>query len=317
MMYKCAPDITKWQLEKLMTTIREKYGHIAKELVQNSMQSGSVDPDAIYQEANKSNRSILNKIVQDLLLPGSEIRNFGELTKLYNLAQEGKSCLILMEHYSNFDLPNLYYLLETRHSIGEEIGDSIIAMAGMKLNVESDFVRAFTEAYTRIVIYPSRSLTPLMGTQKYEEEKTKARKLNMAALHEMVRAKHSGKIILLFPSGTRYRPGSEDTRRGLAEVDSYIKGFDYVLPIAIAGNTLRVNTKGSMSEDFVHPDCMVFQPGNVREAKPWRAEIRKDAPEGENPKQFMADRVMEELAQLHGDAERYRISQLPSDFMEE
>ncbi|AHC13626.1 1-acyl-sn-glycerol-3-phosphate acyltransferase [Salinispira pacifica] len=300
-----------------MNTIKEKYGHIAKELIQNSIQTGHVDPDAIYQEANKSNRAILNKIVQDLLLPGSDIRNFAELLKLHNLAQEGKSCLILMEHYSNFDLPNLYYLLENKHSNGEDIGDSIIAMAGMKLNVESEFVRAFTEAYTRIVIYPSRSLTPLMGTAKYEEEKTKARKLNMAALHEMVRAKHSGKIILLFPSGTRYRPGNEDTRRGLAEVDSYIKGFDYVLPIAIAGNTLRVNAKGSMSEDFVHPDCMVFQAGDVREAKPWRAEIRKEAPQGENPKQFMADRVMEELAELHTQAQVYRKEQLPADYRED
>jgi glycerol-3-phosphate O-acyltransferase len=299
-----------------MSTVREIYGHIAMELIKNSRQSGHVDPDAVYQEANKSNRVILNRIIGDLLLPGSAILNYHELQKLHNLSQEGKSCLILMEHYSNFDLPNLYYLLEQDHPDGEEIGDDIIAMAGMKLNVESDFVRAFTEAYTRLVIYPSRSLAALEGTPEYEAERIKSRQLNMAALHEMVRQKHAGKIILLFPSGTRYRPGDESTRRGLAEVDSYIKGFDYILPMAIAGNTLRINTTGSMSEDYIQKDCMVFNAGQVAEAKAWRSEIRARIPQGTEPKQFVADQVMATLAQLHEAADEYRRARLPEGYRE-
>ncbi len=297
-----------------MGTVRDVYGHIALELVKNSVHSSQIEPDAVYQEANKSNRRILNKIISDLLLPESTILGFHNLQRLHNLAEEGKSCLILMEHYSNFDLPNLYYLLENLYPGGEEIGDDIIAMAGMKLNVESDFVRAFTEAYTRIVIYPSRSLSNLEGSEAYEAERSKSRKINMAALHEMVRQKHAGKIILLFPSGTRYRPGVEETRRGLAEVDSYIKGFDYILPIGIAGNTLRINTSGSMSEDYIQKDCMVFAAAEVHDAKEWRNGIREKAPEGTDSKQFVADAVMKWLSDLHNEAEDYRQKHLPEGY---
>jgi glycerol-3-phosphate O-acyltransferase len=297
-----------------MSTVKEIYGHIALELIKNSIHSGHIDSEAVYQEANKSNRAILNKIIGDLILPGSAILNYQELRRLHNLAHEGKSCLLLMEHYSNFDLPNLYYLLETMHPEGEEIGDDIIAMAGMKLNVESDFVRAFTEAYTRIVIYPSRSLASLEGSEDYEDERAKSRRINMAALHEMVRQKHAGKLILLFPSGTRYRPGVEATRRGLAEVDSYIKGFDYILPIAIAGNTLRINTQGSMSEDYIQKDCMVFKAGQVEDAKEWRKSVRARVPEGAEPKQFVADELMALLARLHAEAKAYREQHLPEDY---
>lgn len=297
-----------------MATVREAYGHIALELIKNSVHSSDIDPDAVYQEANKSNRKILNKITADLVLPESEFLGYHELQKLYYLAQEGKSCLILMEHYSNFDLPNLFYLIEHFHPDGEEIAESIIAMAGMKLNVESEFVKAFTEAFTRLVIYPSRSLAALEGSENYAAERTLSRRINMAALHEMVRQKHAGRIILLFPSGTRYRPGVEETRRGLAEVDSYIKGFDYILPIAIAGNTLRINLQGSMSEDYVHKDCMILKAGKVKVARDWRNSVRGEAPEGADIKQFVADKVMELLARLHDEAEEYRRGKLPPEY---
>ncbi len=289
-----------------MRTIGGNYEKITAELIKNSKQSGEVSPNAVYQKANKSSRKILHKIISGLLLPHSTIENFIELQKLHALSREGNSCLILMEHYSNFDLPNLYYLLETQYPGGQEIGDSIIAMAGMKLNQESDLVRAFTEAYSRIVIYPSRSLAPLMGSAKYREEKAKSVKINMAALHEIVRQKHDKKIILLFPSGTRYRPGVQDTKRGLPEMDSYLKGFDYFLPIGIAGNTLRINSKGSMSDDFTHTDCVVFCAGNVTASRQWRNDARSCAKDDEDIKQHTANQVMNLLHDMHTQAENTR-----------
>jgi hypothetical protein len=56
-----------------MSTVKEIYGHIALELIKNSIHSGHIDSEAVYQEANKSNRAILNKIIGDLILPGSAI----------------------------------------------------------------------------------------------------------------------------------------------------------------------------------------------------------------------------------------------------
>ena len=208
-----------------------------------------------------------------------------------------------MEHYSNFDLPNLLYLLEHRRN-RPDIADDIIAIAGMKLNSESSFVRAFTEAYTRIVIYPSRSLTPLIGSDGFAKEMTRSREINRAALHEMAHQKQSGNIILIFPTGTRYREGMPETRRGLSEITSYMKKFDYFLPIAIAGNILRINTVGNMSEDYVHEDCVVFQAGKVIEAKKWRNDARSLTPRHYDAKQYVADRIMDLLKDLHVEAEK-------------
>jgi len=151
----------------------------------------------------------------------------------------------------------------------------------------------------------------LEGRPEYEAEKKRSRQLNMAALAQMVRKKHEGHIILLFPSGTRYRPGQEDTRRGLPEVDSYLRAFDYVLPIGIGGNILRINPEGTMAEDFVVPDVMVLQPGQIMDARKFRESVRQGLTAGPEAKQRVADRVMEILMELHRSAKAYRRAFLP------
>ena len=44
-------------------------------------------------------------------------------------------------------------------------------------------------------------------------------------VNKVIELKKQGKIILVFPSGTRYRPGCPDTKRGLREIDSYLRLF--------------------------------------------------------------------------------------------
>jgi glycerol-3-phosphate O-acyltransferase len=285
-----------------------------KELISRSQQSQEVDNSAVYQEANKENQTIINGIVRDLLMEGSKFHNFSNLKELFHRSKQGHSCLIVMEHYSNFDIPVLFYFIGQELGFDSEAMDQIIAMAGFKLNAESPFVLAFTEAYTRIVIYPSRSLIALEGTDAYDAEKQKSREINRAALHHMIRRKHEGQIILLFPSGTRYRPGEENTRKGLSEVDSYIRGFDYMLPISIAGNILRINTQGDMSEDFVCNDVVIYKAGEILEAKKFRDEHRAQAAD-QDPKQYVADQIMKLLAKLHKDAKEIRKPLLPENHL--
>lgn len=294
-----------------MRTVREVYSREAIKLIENSRAAGHITEDHVFQEANRANREIIDEIVAGLLLPGSRIENIQGLRDLYQLSSQGKSCLILMEHYSNFDIPALHYMIHHSGPEGFEIAESIIPMAGMKLNQESEFVRAFTEAYSRLVIYPSRSLRTLEGTETWAEEKRRARAINMAALQQMVRKKHEGKIILLFPSGTRYRPGAEETRKGLPEVDSYLRAFDYVLPIGIAGNILRVNGNATMADDFVVPDVVIFQAGQVQEASQVRSTVRQSTNDSQDPKQAVADTIMAELLDLHRQAKRLRAPLLP------
>ena len=71
-----------------------------------------------------------------------------------------------MEHYSNFDLPCFTQLLERCGAPYQEVADSVVAVAGVKLNEESKLVLAFTEVFTRVVLYPSprdRGPSPMHG----------------------------------------------------------------------------------------------------------------------------------------------------------
>ncbi|MDR2053067.1 MAG: hypothetical protein LBP80_06610 [Treponema sp.] len=83
------------------------------------------------------------------------------ILELYEKAVSGKSCLLFLEHYSNFVLPLFSYLARTESEKGGEIDKAVITISGIKLNEENPIVAAFTGAYSRIVIYPSRSLQGL------------------------------------------------------------------------------------------------------------------------------------------------------------
>jgi glycerol-3-phosphate O-acyltransferase len=198
----------------------------------------------------------------------------------------------------------LYYLIEKsdRHDIAE----SIISMAGMKLNEDSGFVRAFTEAYTRIVIYPSRSIAKISDPEVLAQEQRRSREINMAATRQMIRQKHSGRMILLFPSGTRYRPGVPETKRGVKESTSYIKSFDTMVFVAIAGNVLHVDPDGDMTKDLLAKDVMVYNVSEPVSCDEYHETLRSRVPEGEDTKQFIADQVMLDLDPLHDEAERLR-----------
>jgi len=290
-----------------MSSIIDMFPAIADKLRHGSRQSEIVSPENVYQVANLENRQLAAQVIKLFLLPGSTFVNLEAFLKFGELSRQGKSCLILMEHYSNFDIPNFYYLLENTSEAAKQVANQVISMAGFKLNEESQFSRAFTEAYSRIVIYPPRTLNQLRDKTDPEsiEEIKRARAINMAALHHMVRQKHAGNIILVFPAGTRYRPGEEDTKRGLREMDSYIKSFDHILLIGIAGNTMPVNLNGSsMSEDTPVKDVIVFQASDIIDAHAFRKSV--PVKENEDPKQAVADAVMQNLAELHLKAELVR-----------
>lgn len=285
-----------------MGTIREAYEDIAHKMVENSRQPHRVDETAIYQESNLENRKLIESILDDLLIPGSALYHFEHLDTLHEYAQRGYSGLILMEHYSNFDVPCLYYFLSRQGDEGRRIADSVVSVAAMKLNEESRFVLAFTEAYSRIVIYPQRALDKLDDP----EEERKARAFNHRAVREMIRCKNEGNLVLMFPTGTRYRPNDADTKRVLNAVDSYMKTFDYVVFVGIAGNVLLVNPSNEMSEDYPNRDVVVFSASEPVDSREFRRRYRAAALEDEDPKRAVARGVEAEFARLHVEAEDYR-----------
>ena len=286
--------------------IDQLFQEVTEQLLRNSRERQAIDSDHVYQPANARNRVLVDRIIERLVLPGSYVAGLEHLQELFRLSQAGKSCLLLCEHYSNFDIPVLFYLIE-RQLNASALTESVIAMAATKLNEESRFVLAFTEAYTRIVIYPVRMLQALEGTDRYDAERARGRAINRAALREMVRRKRSGHIILLFPSGTRYRPGNPDSKRILPEVDSYMKGFDHVVFVGIAGNTLEVSA--TMDQDVPRQDALVYQCGPVCTSSEFRLRHRS-ATEPEAAKQQVAAAVRERFVALHREAAERRAAVL-------
>ena len=296
--------------------LRETYGKYFSEMMALSHAPDKIDETNIYQEANHDLEKYMNMILSDNFLPGSGLGNIQYFKEFYDkVSKEGKKGLILMEHYTNLDLPAIIYLLDKHgEDWSKEFSKKIVAVAGMKLNEASPAVKVWTEGFTRVVIYPTRSLTKatesdISEEEKIEEEK-KARKINFAAMRAMDECTRRGQVILVFPSGTRYRPGDPDTKKGLKEIDSYLRLFDIVLPVSINGNCLRINPENQedMLMDIVEQDKVLLTASPIIECKKFREEVLASLPKDEpDPKQKIIDKVMEILEATHDEVEKTRL----------
>jgi glycerol-3-phosphate O-acyltransferase len=287
-------------METLATGFRE---HIRKALSLSKVDS-VVNEDNVYQEGNNDILLLIDEMVDALVLPGSGIDGMENLEELFAKAESGKPCLLLLEHYSNMDLSLLMTFLKKAGGRGEDIRNSIIAISGMKLNEDNPAVAAFTGAYTRIVIYPSRSLRGL-DPEKYKTEFARSNAINRAALKSLIRHKYKGSLVLVFPSGTRYRPWDPETKKGIREIDSYIRSFDYMCFVALNGEVLHVQ-KTDMMNDAVSKDIVKITVGKVTDCNDFREKARNAVPEDYDKKQAVADAIMIELEKIHIEAEEKR-----------
>ena len=138
----------------------------------------------------------------------------------------------------------------------------------------------------------------------------KARKINLAAMHAMDDCKRRGEVILVFPSGTRYRPGHPETKRGLKEIDSYLRLFDVAILVSINGSILQIQEgKEDMLSDIVVQDKVVITASPVINCKQFRKDYLATLPADEaDPKQKVIDRVMQILEEQHDKVEETRLN---------
>jgi glycerol-3-phosphate O-acyltransferase len=302
--------ILKHGYTQTMETLSSAFRDTIKQVVALSKASTQVTERNVYQTGQAEILPLIDGIITDLLLPGSCISGIEHLHDLLNKADAGNACLLLMEHYSNLDLPIFSYLLRAAGAQG--IADALVAMAGMKLNEESPTVAAFTGAYTRIIIYPSRSLQT-QDSEHDRREIIRSNAINRAAMKTLLDLKTQGKLILVFPSGTRYRPWDPGTKKGVREIDSYIKSFDYMCFVAINGELLHVR-QGGMMDDYVSQDVVRFTVGPVCSCTAFRDAARAQAEAAgiADKKQAAVDAIMERLQEMHNQAEEDRKRLLPS-----
>ena len=295
-------------------SIREKYADMFKSLANLSIAAAKIDETNVYQKENPQTRKFMDMLVADNMAEGSRLEGKENFRAFLEAIKNGKHGLILMEHYSNTDLPALCYLLE--HDLGEEgkdLSKRIVAIAGMKLNEADPLVRAFAESFTRVVIYPTRSLTKAEEKAQTEEERIeeekRARTINLAAMRAMDKCKRDGEVILVFPSGTRYRPGHPETKRGLREIDSYLRMFDVMILVTINGSALTIdmNNPDDMLADIVAPDVQIFTSSPVIDCKKFRKDYLETLPADEpDPKQKVIDHVMQMFDIQHDEIEKLR-----------
>ncbi len=271
----------------------------------------SISEKNVFQAGNIDNLPYIDSIIRDHLLPGSGLRGYKNLHALHEAASRGESCLLLVEHYSNFDLPVLHYMIRNSEPEGSTIADTIIAIAGIKLNETNPAVAAFTETYSRIIIYPSRSIEiikrNLKDPKELVAEMMRSTTVNRAAMKAMSEVKKNGKLILVFPAGTRYRPWDPESKKGVREIDSYIKSFDKMCFISINGNILRLNPAGGMEDDTLHSDRMIVTVSPIVECEKYREKVKHEHRFRDDKKQAVVDQIMGDLEAMHEETEKNRL----------
>ena len=288
-------------------TLREKYAPIFAQLGAASKASSKIDETNVYQPANPYTRKIMDQLVIENAKPDSHLEGMENFKDFATQVKNGKKGLILCEHFSNTDLPSFLYLLEKSGDPDvAALSEKIVAIAGMKLNEADPMVKAYAESFTRVVIYPTRSQKSMAASGASEEEialeETRAKKINFAAMRAMSACKERGEVILVFPSGTRYRPGKPETKRGLREIDSYIRQFDICLLVSINGSILTINPENpeDMLADYIEPVTLVMGGLPVIDCKSYRKEFMAKEPENaEDPKQDFIDHIMSRMEEEH------------------
>jgi glycerol-3-phosphate O-acyltransferase len=259
----------------------------------------------VFQEGAKDILPFIDRIVEDHLLPGSTILHLERLEALLDAARAGEPCLLLLEHFSNFDLPVLHYLLRKAGPRGAEVAESIVAVAGIKLNEDNPVVAAFSEAYTRLVIYPSRSIDALKAATHLDPTKVlaelmKSVEVNRQSMKALAELKTKGRLVLVFPTGTRFRPWDPQTGRGVREIDSYVKSFSKFCFVSINGNIFRLNPAGGeMVEDLLCKDRVIFDVSEITPCAAFREEAKSRVSGLEDRKQAVADAIMARLGEMH------------------
>lgn len=281
--------VVKNMLERLMPLVEQ---YASKDTV--------VTEKNVHKKANPNIRSVMEATVQKLLLDGSRLYPETHISEFLQAIKQGKKGIILSEHYSNLDLPIFLYLMERMGKDGAELAHRTIAMAGMKLTEESPLIAALTEGYERIVIYPSRTLAGITDPEQLEQETQRSRTINNASMRTLEEMRKEGKAVLVYPAGTRYRPGKPDTKRGVREIDSYIKTSDVMILVSINGNCLRISDDSSnMLADIVCQDKVVMEVSPVINCAEFRERAKSHCGEVVDKKQAVVDLVMKELEMMH------------------
>jgi hypothetical protein len=225
-----------------------------------------VTPESVVRFADRARRPEVLAICRRLLLPGSGLRGIEHLKQLAALAEQGKSCLLCLNHRSTLDVPTLCVLLED-HS-DPSLFDRIIWISGRKLEEDVGMTSPLVQSVNRVVVTPNTWFT----AERSEEEQRQGRLVNMAAERAVADLRGQGWVFALFPAGTRTRLDDPSTRKAIEQVHGYLDLFDYLLLGHIHGCTMPVSRDYDLSRESPRLDKVEFSFGPVCRTKDWVAQ---------------------------------------------
>ncbi len=242
-----------------------------------------------FQKGSRVGRIKFAALCRGLLLPGSGVAGLERLSQLVKLAEKRHSCLLCMNHQSNFDVPTLYALLEDHGAA--EIFERILWVSGRKLDEDVGPTRLLANCFPRVVLTPkSWFLSP-----HDELERSEALRMNMRAYRAIHQLRRRGWLLALFPAGTRTRLGQETMPRAIEEIDSYLKYSDFVVMGRIDGCTLPAVRDHDLAREIPRRDRVRYSFGPIMNAAEWRASAAQRFPEL-SQRQASARAVMEDIA---------------------
>ncbi len=242
--------LDKKKLEQLYIKRKEKI----TQMIQSMQYSQTLNATKVFEPYNPKNRELVYEIVEDYIYPKSTIVHPEHLETLLQLAKEGKSCIIMSEHYSNFDSIGLYCIIRQKYPTLIPLFENLIFLAASKLNTEHKAVLAFSESMSRLIIHQARAQQENIP----QDEATLLASLAKNSFQKMQELKNEGNIIFMFPSGTRFRENDKNSRQAIEQTASFLKRFDYVCFLGIKGNVLTVNASTKMSVDELQMDTLVY-----------------------------------------------------------
>jgi glycerol-3-phosphate O-acyltransferase len=253
-----------------------------------------ITPRNVVQWAKAEIQPYLARICRRLLLPGSEITGAGSLVDLLNLALQGHSCILCINHRSNLDVPTLYALLED-----QKLGDvfhRIVWIAGRKLEEDQGATRMLVQGVNRVIVTPKS----WMAQEHSMEEWHEANQINIAAHRAIHQLKCQGWIFALFPTATRIRPHDESTTHAIEETDSYLRNFEFMLLGHIDGCTLPVSRDRDLTHETPMLDHVRYTFGKVLRTDAWKAHVSKRYPHLDT-RAASARGIVDDIMSLVGD----------------
>ena len=244
----------------------------------------SFDDTGVYTERNESISGFMMKFL-DPIMKNFTVVGTENLAKI-NLLSRDFPVTLISNHLSHLDAPGIFQLIHNASPQGKEVAEKLVFIAG-RLAFEPDFTRLGLYMFGTLLVCSKKDMA---DNPSLSDIMTK---INMRSFRHSQKLQSEGKIISIFPEGTRSRDG-----RLLEFVDTvyHYVANKIILPVALEGTDKILPTDGFILNQ-AKGKLVIGNPVLVGKLKPALMEkLPKDIeqiifPDSSDQKQFIIDNL--------------------------